>query len=79
MKFRIPATLAACFLAAGIGLSATAHAQGAKSVSTQSVGEAAKGEKSVSTTELDPQSAAVKERFQQRFSGMNVTTVRRTP
>ncbi|CAB3667489.1 putative thiol:disulfide interchange protein DsbC [Achromobacter mucicolens] len=79
MKFRIPATLAACFLAAGIGLSATAQAQGAKSVSTQAVGQAAKGEKSVSTTELDPQSAAVKERFQQRFSGMNVTTVRRTP
>ena len=79
MNFRISATLAACFLAGGLGLTATAHAQapaeGGKTVSTQSVGQPGKGEKSVSTPQLD----AVKERFQQRFSGMDVTAVRLTP
>lgn len=79
MTFRISATLAACFLAGGLGLSASALAQapaeGGKTVSTQSVGQPGKGEKSVSTPQLD----AVKERFQQRFSGMDVTAVRLTP
>ncbi|MFF7398407.1 DsbC family protein [Achromobacter sp. NPDC008082] len=83
MNFRISATLAACFLAGGLGLTATAHAQapakGDKAVSTQSVGQPGKGEKSVSTTQIDPVAEAVKERFQQRFTGMDVTTVRRTP
>ena len=67
MKFRISATLAACFLAGGLGLSASAMAQapakGDKSVSTQSVGQPGKGEKSVSTTQIDPVADAVKERF----------------
>lgn len=79
MTFRISATLAACFLASGLGLSASAlaqsPAQGAKTISTDSVGQPGKGEKSVSTPQLD----AVKERFQQRFSGMDVTAVRLTP
>lgn len=83
MKFRISATLAACFLASGLGLSAAAQAQapekGSKSVSTQSVGQPGKGEKSVSTTQLDPVTEGVKERFQQRFTGMDVTAVRSTP
>ncbi len=83
MTFRISAALAACFLAGGLGLSATAMAQapakGDKTVSTQSVGQPANDQKSVSTTQLDPASEAVKERFQQRFTGMDVTAVRRTP
>jgi thiol:disulfide interchange protein DsbC len=82
MNFRISATLAACFLAAGLGMSAGAAAQGDKSVSTQSVGQPAKGDKSYSTTQVapaDPVADAVKERFRQRFDGMDVTAVRRTP
>lgn len=48
MTFRISATLAACFLAGGLGLSAPALAQApaqGKAVSTESVGKPAKGEK----------------------------------
>ncbi len=52
MNFRFSAVLAACFMAAGLGLSAGAQAQasGDKSVSTNSVGKADKGGKSYSTT-----------------------------
>ena len=44
MNFRFSATLAACFMAAGLGLSAGAQAQatGDKSVSTSTVGQAGK-------------------------------------
>ncbi|MCG2603000.1 MAG: DsbC family protein, partial [Achromobacter sp.] len=84
MNFRFSAVLAACFMAAGLGLSAGAQAQasGDKSVSTNSVGKADKGGKSYSTTQVapaDPVADAVKERFKQRVTGMDVTAVRRTP
>ncbi|WP_277402986.1 disulfide isomerase DsbC N-terminal domain-containing protein, partial [Achromobacter xylosoxidans] len=84
MNFRFSATLAACFMAAGLGLSASAQAQatGDKAVSTSTVGQAGKGSKSYSTTQVapaDPVADAVKERFRQRFTGMDVTAVRRTP
>ena len=82
MNFRFPAALAACFMAAGLGLSAGAQAQGDKSVSTSTVGQPAKGDKSYSTTQVapaDPVADAVKDRFKQRFTGMDVTAVRRTP
>ena len=84
MNFRFSATLAACFMAAGLGLSAGAQAQatGDKSVSTSTVGQAGKDSKSYSTTQVapaDPVADAVKDRFKQRFTGMDVTAVRRTP
>ena len=82
MNFRISAVLAAGFLAAGLGVSAGAMAQDGKSVSTQSLGQPAQGAKSYSTPQVapaDPVADAVKDRFKQRFSGMDVTAVRRTP
>ncbi|MDF3848221.1 DsbC family protein [Achromobacter denitrificans] len=82
MNFRISAVLAAGFLAAGLGVSAGAMAQDGKSVSTQSLGQPPQGAKSYSTTQVapaDPVADAVKDRFKQRFSGMDVTAVRRTP
>lgn len=78
MNFRISAVLAAALLAVSAGVSA----QDAKSVSTQSAGQAGKGAKSYATPQAapaDPAADAVKERFKQRFSGMDVTAVRRTP
>ncbi|MBM6460761.1 disulfide isomerase DsbC N-terminal domain-containing protein, partial [Streptococcus suis] len=78
MNFRISAVLAAALLAVSAGVSA----QDAKSVSTQSAGQAGKDAKSYATPQAapaDPAADAVKERFKQRFSGMDVTAVRRTP
>lgn len=51
-------------------------------ISTRSVGQAANGDRVYSTTSLtppDPVSNAVRERFLQRFDGVGVTAVRRTP
>ena len=83
MNFRVSAALAACCLAVGgLGLSAPVLAKEDKSVSTVTTGQAGKGDKVVSTTQVapaDPVADAVKDRFRQRFSGMDVTAVRRTP
>ena len=83
MNFRVSAALAACCLAVGgLGLSAPVLAKEDKSVSTVTTGQAGKGDKVVSTTQVapaDPVADAVKDRFRQRFSGMDVTAVRRAP
>ena len=63
-----------------LGLSAPVLAKEDKSVSTVTTGQAGKGDKVVSTTQVapaDPVADAVKDRFRQRFSGMDVTAVRR--
>lgn len=54
---------------------------GTTSIGTNDVGRPNPGQKSVSTTDLapDPIADGVRQRFMQRFSGMPVTAVHRTP
>ncbi len=87
MNVRVSASLAAgVFAMSGLIFGGIAHAQtaspGARVFSTQQVGQPSKTETVVSTTQIapqDPVTNAVKDRFKQRFTGMDVTAVRRTP
>jgi len=56
-------------------------ANGDKVYSTETMGRPANGDKVYATESVapDPQADAVRKRFQVRFSGMDVTAVRRTP
>ncbi|ARP97233.1 DsbC family protein [Bordetella genomosp. 13] len=80
MKLRIAASLAAA--ACALAMAGAAQAQSAptsgKAYSTDALGQPGKGDASTRTPP-DPAADAVRDRFRERFTGMDVTAVRRTP
>ena len=85
MNFRLPALLTGPLCAAGLALACGAWAQQAPQGKQDQVystvpGAPAPAGKVYSTESVvDPATQAVKERFGQRFTELNVTAVRRTP